>query len=372
MQILVTRVVSKQDLKKFIKFPFSLYKNDPYWVPPLLSDQLKFLNKEKGVFFEFGRAEYFLAWRDGEIVGRISAHISGQYEKYHDHETGFFGFFECINDQQVADALLDNASAWLAEQGKSKMVGPISFTLYDMCAMLYEGFDSMPVIMLSYNPPYYNDLVQGNGMSKAIDWYAFMVNADVEIKPSFYKIRDRVIKQNNIRLENLSIKELDDAILKVGKIFNYAWMENWGHVPLTDAQLHYMAGELKYVAVEELSYFAYVGDECVGFALTLKDANPAIQKANGRLLPFGIFKMLNEMKRIKNLRTIAMGVLPEYRHRGLEIVFYLNSIEQGRKMGFPQSECSIIVETNKRMIGSLEDLDAKRYKTYRFYEKNVK
>ena len=369
MDVTVTRVLNKRDLKKFVMFPFTIYNKDPYWVPPLIADQMKFLNKNKGVFFEFGEAEYFLAYRNGEIVGRISAHISKQYEKFQDTETGFFGFFECINDQQAADALLHHASAWLAEKGKKKIVGPISFTLYDECAMLCKGYDSLPVVMLSYNPPYYNDLVTGYGMKKAIDWYAFLVEADLEIKPSFYKIRDRVICRNGFRLENIRLKYLDDAIHKVGNIFNHAWMDNWGHVPLTEGQLNYMAGELKHVAVEELSYFAYVEDECIGFSLTLKDANPALQKAYGRLLPLGLVKMLIEMRKIKNLRTIAMGVMPEYRHKGLEIAFYLNTIEQGRRLGFQQSECSIIVETNKRMIGSLEELNAKQYKTYRFYEK---
>ncbi|MBN2411237.1 GNAT family N-acetyltransferase [candidate division KSB1 bacterium] len=371
MGIEIIRVNTKADLKKFVKFPFEIYKNDPYWVPPLIGDQKKFLDKKKGVFFEFGDAEYFLALNNGQVVGRLSAHISTQYEKYHDSQTGFFGFFECIKNQQVANALFSEASKWLKAKQKSRIIGPISFTLYDECAMLYDGFDSIPVVLLSYNLPYYNDLVAGAGFQKAIDWYAFLVSRDLEIRPSFYRIRDRVLKQNGLRIENVDLKRLDEAIKHVGKIFNSAWMENWGHVPLTDGQLKYMAGELKFVAVPELSYLAFLDDECIGFSLTLKDANPALQKANGRLLPFGIFKILKEMKNIKKLRTIAMGVLKEYRNKGLDILFYLNTIENGRKMGFTESECSIIVETNSRMIGALEDLNADRYKTYRLYEKMI-
>ena len=368
----IIRVENRHQLVQFVKLSFSLYRDDPYWVPPIISDQLKFLDKKKGVFFEFGKAEYFMAQRNGEIVGRISAHTSSQYDKYQDADTGFFGFFECIDDPTVANALLDHASAWLASQGKKRMLGPISFTLYDECAMLCDGYDSLPVVLLSYNPPYYNDLMTKAGMSKAIDWYAFMVEADnLDIKPALYKIRDRILNSNGIRIETLSLKNMDDAIKKVGHIFNDAWMDNWGHVPLTQGQLEYMAGELKLVAVEPLCYFAYVGDECVGFSLTLKDANPALQKARGKLFPLGIFRILKEMKNIKLLRTIAMGVMPEYRHKGLDIVFYLNTIEQGIKMGYRRSECSIIVETNKRMIGALDDLNARRYKTYRFYERKI-
>lgn len=371
MDFKIVQVEKKSDLKKFTQLPFEIYKDDPYWVPPIISDQKKFLDKKKGVFFEFGEAEYFLAVNNSKVLGRLSAHTSSQYEKYHDTETGFFGFFECVNNQEVANALFAEASQWLKLKNKNKMLGPISFTLYDECAMLCDGYDSSPVVLLSYNPPYYNDLVAGAGFQKAIDWYAFMVSRDVEIRPSFYKIRDRVLKQPDLRIENINLKKIDQAIKHVGKIFNSAWMENWGHVPLTPGQLKYMAAELKLVAVEELSYLAFLNDECIGFSLTLKDANSALQKANGRLLPVGIFKILKEMKNIKRLRTIAMGVLKEHRHKGLDILFYLNTVENGRKMGYTESECSIIVETNDRMIGALEDLSAERYKTYRFYEKMI-
>jgi len=371
MGLEIVKVDDKKQLTNFIKLPWKIYNNDPYWVPPIISDQMKFLDKNKGVFFEFGEAEYFLALLNGQIVGRLSAHISRQYEKYHDTDTGFFGFFECVDDQEVANALFTRASEWLKLKNKSKILGPISFTLYDECAMLYKGFDSSPVVLLAYNPPYYNDLLVGAGFRKAIDWYAFLVSGDVEVKPTFYKIRDRIIKQSGIQIENINLKKLDQAIKHVGKIFNNAWMENWGHVPLTAGQLKYMADELKYVAVEDLCYLAFLNGECIGFSLTLKDANPALQKANGRLLPFGIFKIMEEMKNIKRLLTIAMGVLKEYRHKGLDILFYLNTIEQGLKLGYTESECSIIVETNHRMIGALEDLNAKKYKTYRFYEKLI-
>lgn len=367
----VDRVVTKRELKEFVHFSRQIYKNDPYWVPPLFSEQLKFLDKKKGVFFEFGEAEYFLVRKDGALAGRLSAHISRQWDKYHDPQTGFFGFFECINDQQAANALFAEAAKWLRSRGKNKILGPFSFTTYDECAMLVDGYDSSPVIMLSYNPPYYNDLVTNAGFTKAIDWYAFRVNKDVQIRPVFYKVRERLLNNTDFRVENMDLKKLDVAIQRVGKIFNDAWMENWGHVPLTEGQLKSMAAELKLVAVPELSYFAFEKDECIGFSLTLLDANPAIKKANGRLFPFGIFKIMLAMKKIKRLRTIAMGVLKEHRHRGLDVLFYLNTVERGVQMGYTESECSIIVETNTRMIGALEDLEAKRYKTYRFYEKEI-
>ncbi len=370
MEITVRPVRSRKELKQFVLFPWQIYKNDPYWVPPLIHDQLNFLVPGKGAFFEFGEAELFMAFEGGRPVGRISAHVDHQYEKYRDTISGHFGFFEAVNDRRVAAALFAKAEEWLAARGKIRVEGPFNFTLYDASGMLYEGFDSLPVIMLTYNPPYYNDLLTQCGYVKSIDWYAFMVRRDVKLRPSFYRIRERILKQG-IRIETLDLKKLDVAIRHVGTIFNEAWIENWGHVPLTERQLRDLADELKFVVDPDLTYLAFLGEKCIGFSLSIKDANPALQKADGRLLPFGLLKILLHMRKIRRLRTIAMGVLKEHRHRGLDILFYLNTIEEGMKKGYTESECSIIVETNRRMIGALEDLQAVRYKTYRFYQKNL-
>ena len=312
----------------------------------------------------------FLAYKKGEPVGRITAHIDYQYEKYRDERTGRFGFFECLDDQEIADALLAAAEDWLRAKGKKRIEGPYNFTLYDASGLLYEGFDCMPVVLLSYNPSFYKELLVNAGFEKAIDWYAFMVRDSVELRPSFKRIRDRIMKQG-LRLERISLKKLDEAVHYIGPIFNEAWMENWGHVPLTNGQLEDLKEELKYVVEPNLTYLAFWDDECIGFSLSIKDANPALKKANGRLFPFGLLKVLLAMKKINRLRTIAMGVLKEHRHRGLDTLFYLNTIEEGIKMGYAESECSIIVETNQRMIGALEYLQAERYKTYRFYQKEI-
>ncbi len=370
MSIEIRPVETSKELKTFVKLPWKIYKNNPYWAPPLIADQMKILNKEKGTFFQFGEAELFLAYDGKEPVGRITAHVDHHYEKYRDDRTGRFGFFECVNDQSVADALFERAIDWVKEKGKKRIEGPYSFTLYDTSGLLYKGFDSMPVVLLPYNPEYYNDLLTNAGFEKAIDWFAFMVRNTVELKPSFMKIRERIMRQG-VRIEKIDMKNLDKAVELIGPIFNEAWMENWGHVPFTDGQLEDLKEELKYVVVPDLTYLAFINDKCVGFSLTAKDANPALKKANGRLFPFGLVKMLLEMKKIKRLRTIAMGVLKEYRHRGLDTLFYLNTIEEGIKLGYTESECSIIVETNQRMIGALEHLQAERYKTYRFYQKEL-
>jgi hypothetical protein len=367
----IKRIESKAELKKFVLFPWQIYHNNPYWVPPLIGDTMKFLDKDKGSFFEFGEAAYFMVYDGDKPLGRLSAHVNSQYETYHDKNTGFFGFFECENDPETCKLLVDAATSWLALKGKTRILGPMSFSLYDLSSMLYEGFDSMPVIMLPYNPPYYNDLMTKCGFSKAIDWFAFMVDKNVALRPAYLRVRDRIMRQEDLSIITMDMKKFPERVRQVGHIFSDAWMENWGHVPLTEKQLEELAAELKLVAVPELTYFAFYKGECIGFSLSIKDMNPALQKANGRLFPLGLVKILLAGRKVKRLRTIAMGVLKEHRHRGIDVAFYINTIEHGVKMGYEESECSIIVETNQRMIGALEDLAARRYKTYRFYEKAI-
>jgi len=371
MDLNVKKVSTGKELGQFVHFAKTIYNDDPNWVPPIYSEQLKFLDKNKGVFFEIGEAEYFMAFDGDRPVGRISAHVNRQYEKYHDSETGFFGFFECIDDQNVANALFDHAAQWLKSKNKSKILGPMNFTIYDEAGMLCDGYDTMPVVMLTHNPPYYNDLVTAAGFKKAIDWYAFKVYSDVPIKSSYYKIRERILRQKGLEIVPLDMKKFDRAVTDVGVIFKDAWMENWGHVPLSDGQLKHLASELKNVVIPELTFLAYLDGKCIGFSMSLIDANPALKKANGKLFPLGLIKILRELKKTKRIRTMAMGVLKEYRHRGIDVVFYLNTVENGIKMGITEADCSIIVETNDRMIGALEDLHADRYKTFRFYEKEI-
>ncbi len=369
MPLSLKPVSCKAEMNAFIKFPWQIYKKDPYWVAPLIADTKKFLDPQKGTFFQFGEAQYFMVYDGQKPLGRISSHVNHQYEKYHDQHTGFFGFFECENNAQAAHMLLDAAAGWLRQKGKTRILGPMSFSIYDASGVLYEGFDSSPVLMLAYNPAYYNDLLTGAGMRKTIDWYAFMVDKNVALKPGYLKVRDRILRQEGLQIIPLNMKDFPQRVQQVGRIFADAWMENWGHVPFHEKQIEELAEELKHVVVPELTYFAFYKGECIGFSLSAKDMNPALQKANGRLFPFGLLKILWHSRRIHRLRTIAMGVLKEHRHRGIDIAFYINTIEQGVKMGYTESECSVIVETNDRMIGALQDLQARRYKTYRFYEK---
>ncbi len=371
MAIRIEKIDNVRGTKKFVKFPWTIYKNDPYWVPPLIGEQVKFLRKETGIFYTVGDAQLFVAYDGDKPVGRISAHISREYEKHHDDETGFFGFFECQDNKEAARALLSAAETWVREKGKTRIVGPMSFTVYDELGIVCEGFDSIPFIMTAYNKPYYNDLVTSAGYKKEVDWYAFIVDENVKLRPSLFKIRDRVMRQKDLVIKTVDINHLDKAVEDIGPVFEEAWGENWGHVPLTREQLDYFKEELKYVIIPDITYLAYIDGECVAFSLTIKDANPALQRANGRLYPFGLIKILLGMRRVNRCRTLLMGVLNKYRRRGIDLVFYLNTIEKGTSIGYVESECSVILENNQRMIRALEDLQARRYKTFRMYQKNI-
>ena len=369
--IRIQRVTTAAERKQFIKFPWHIYRHDPLWVPQLISDEMKILDPAKGTFYTFGEVALFMAWRGSKPVGRISAQTNNQYERYHDNHTGFFGFFESIEDQQVTDALIGAATDWLRSKGKKRMMGPMSLSMYDISGTLIDGNDTMPCILTAYNPVHYQQLLESSGMKKAMDWYAFLVSKESHLRPGLQRIADRVMQQEGLEIVPLDMKIFDQRVREVARIFSDAWMENWGHVPLTDGQVDDMVKELKMVIVPETTLFALYHGECIGFSLSVRDVNPALQKANGRLFPLGLFKLLWYIRRTTRLRTMAMGVLKEHRHRGIDIAFYLKTFEEGLKLGFVDSECSIILETNRRMIGALEDLSARRYKTFRFYEKDI-
>lgn len=369
MSIAIKTVKTKQDLKRFVRFPWTIYKHDPHWVPPIISDQTKFLNA--GPFLEIGERELFLAEKDGKLAGRISAQVNHQHEERWDKETGFFGFFESVNDVEVAKALFSAAEAWLKGRGKTKILGPESFSIYDECALLVDGFDDDPVLLLAYNPRYYENLILSCGFKKTVDWYAYMGDEAVAIPEVMRKIRDRLLRGGEVQIKSLDRKDFKRRALEVKEIFNEAWGENWGHLPFTEKQFKYLFAEMNRIAVPELTYFAEVGGKTIGFSLTIKDANQALKKANGRLFPFGLLKILRGLKKVTRLRTIVMGVLKEYRNRGIETAFYINTIETGRKMGYTDSECSMVVETNTRMLKALEAIGARRYKTYRLFEKTI-
>lgn len=370
----VIPVHKKKEIKKFIKFAWEIYRGNEYWVPPLIIDQLERIMK--GPYHEVGILQPFLAYRNGKIVGRIIAHYDTRHNEYYNEKRGLFGFFECINDTEVSRALFKNAEEWLKEQGMDEVHGPNNFLIYDPSGLLLDDYDRVPTLELGYNPPYYKDLIEDYGFTKTKDWHAFLFTKDNEIPSLFQKFHKQIENKaaehkDGLTIRNLELKHYERDRDYVQVMFNKAWEGNYGHYPFTDGQIEGFGKDLKLIAKEELIMLAFYHDNPAGFILSIPDVNPAIKKANGRLLPFGIIKMLLAMRKLKRIKTMMMGVLPEYRRRGLDVYFYVETIKRAIGMGFTEADMSLIVEDNLIMINAIEHLGAKKYKTYRFYRKVI-
>ncbi len=369
----VKEVKDSKMMKQFIMFPWTskIYENDPAWVPPIIGDMKKLFNPKKGYFYDIGEVAYFLAYKDGVPAGRITAHVNRMYEEKYNKETGFFGFYEAIDDLAVARSLFATAEDWLKKKGKTRVEGPQSFSIYDSVGFEVLGEDIMPVVGLLHFAPYYKNHATACGYTKCIDWHCFLVKKIDDFKPYLKDVRENIMKTQDVKYVYYTPKELKKRAKEIHEIFNRAWDGNWGHLPLTDKQFKMLVDELKLVAVPELIVFAEKDGRTVGFIVSLPDMNPALKILNGRLYPWRLIKALRSIKKVKRIRTIIMGVLPEYRGQKIDDVFYLFTIENGIRLGYVESDCSLIVETNQKMIGALKPLKGQIYKTYRIYEKHI-
>ena len=371
----VRKVANRTMMEEFIMLPWTsgIYDGDPAWVPPLIRDQKRLFSPKTGYFFDIGKVEFFLAYAAGRPVGRITAQVNRLYDEKYDHGTGFFGFFESVNDVSVASALFDAASDWLKAEGKKVMNGPQSFSIYDSVGFEVAGMENMPSVGLSHFAPYYKDLADACGFTKCIDWHSFLVkrvNYAVH-KPYLDEVRDSLLRDTDVVFRRLDRRDIARRVKEVQQIFNVAWEGNWGHLPLTDKQIDMIFRELKMFIIPDFAIFAEKKGKTVGFIITIPDINPALRKLNGRLYPWRLFRFLREAKKTKRVRTVIMGVLPEFRGQHIDDIFYLKAIEQGLLTDIWESDCSLIAETNRKMIGALEPLTPELYKTYRIYERLI-
>lgn len=370
--IKISTVNSKTDLMRFIKMQWKIYQGDKNWVPPLLMDRKKILDKQKNPFFKHAEAEYFLAERDGELVGRIAAIKNDLHNEHHNDKVGFFGFFECINDQEVANALFDKAKEWLKSKGLDKMRGPANPSSNDEYAMLLEGFDSPPVLLMTYNPKYYLELCENYGLSKAKDLYAYILeNKKVIGSEKLKRVAEIARKRSGIKISQLNMKKFDSEVEKVKFVYNKAWAPNWGFVPMTDDELDAMAKDLKPLVEPSLVLFGEIDGKLVGFALVVLDYNQIFINLNGKLFPFGFIKLFTEKKKIDNCRIITLGIIPEYQKRGLDAIFYWEIVNRAHNLGVDLGEASWVLEDNEMMKRGAETMNGTLYKKYRVYEMGI-
>ena len=361
---------------EFIRIARKFYEHDPHWVPPLIADQKRYLDPKKGVFYDHGEVGLFLAKRAGRPAGRISGHVNYLYDELYGKDTGFFGFFECENDPGTAQTLLKAAESFVRSRGMRRILGPMSFGVYDEIGILIDGFDSDPYVMTVHNPPYYAELLLAAGYGKAVDWYAYRgYTADRErVDPRLFQVRDRVLSRPGFVLRTLDLSSARTIRREadfINRIFLDAWSRNWGHVPWTPREFERLVEAVKKIAIAELSYIVEVRGRPVGFALSISDANVAVKMINGRLFPFGFVTFLRSLKRTDRFRHILMGVLEEYRNSGIETAMYAELVERCCELGFREVEMSLIVENNHAMRNSLKHFPLKIYKTYRIFEKQL-
>jgi GNAT superfamily N-acetyltransferase len=373
-EITVSPVENEAALWEFLRLPWRIYQGDPYWVPPILSQQRTFLDPQRGPFFEVGEAQYFIAFQNGRPVGRLSAHVNRLHDQYHGPETGFFGFFESIQDQNVATRLFDAAAAWLRKRGKTQLVGPLNFSIYDEMGLLVEGFDSMPVLFQTHNPPYYEGLLTSLGFVQAMDWHAYKItnrNVDLEAMERRYA---EIMRDQNIEVVTYNPKELDRRADEIFHLFNEAWGPNWGHVPLTRRQFDDTLKMVKPCLRPGLAFGFLDGDRLAGFSIVLPDLNPLIKQFNGRFTLWDKLRLLYGAKyqAVRKVRAMVLGISQPYQRRRLHHALILRSyIDMVKGTACEMADLSLIPANLKHWIKVLLAFGAQRYKVFRVFEKPI-
>jgi len=370
-------VRTRRELKRFVKVPFRLHRDSEQWVPPLIFERMQFLDRRKNPWFEHGEAEYFLAERDGEPVGRITAHVDRRWDEFQGGKDAMFGFFETAEDPEVARALFDAACEWASGKGRERILGPMDFTTNDEIGILIEGFERRPMILEPWHPPYYQRLIEAEGFTKAMDvlmWELRMgeLKEGEKFDPSIHEAAEKALRDEGITIRNMRKREMAAEVRRFMDVYNEAWGDNWGFVPITDAEVEFQAKNLKQVLDEEWTFMAEKDGEVVGAALTLPDINQVMAGMNGRLLPFGWAKFLLGRRKIDRLRVFALGVKHDYRHTGVAAGLYLEHIKlaaQPDKIHW--GEMGWILETNKPMNRAMEGMGGKIVKKYRLYERSL-
>ena len=372
-------VQSAADRMRFIRFPWQVYRGpqrDPNWVPPLLGERKAYFDPARGPYYRHADVQLFLAWRGAALVGTIAAHINHLHNRTHDEHIGFFGFFEVLDDAEAAQALLAAAAEWVRERGYQAIRGPMNFSINDECGLLIEGFDDMPAAMMTYNPPRYVEYVERAGFQKTIDLYAWIVSAgafdsgrDARGRPSkLARVASSVIQKTDITFRQPDMGDFAAEVERAWKIYNAAWAQNWGAIPMTHPEFQHLTSSFKPFLDPNLMLFAEIAGRPVGMLIAIPDINYPLLHMNGRLWPFGWAQFLWYKGQIRRLRVIVMGVLPEYRLRGIDAVLYQQVKEQGIRRGYTRAEMSWILETNDVMNNTIAMLGGRRYKTYRIYD----
>ncbi len=367
----IIKVESGADLDRFVKLPFRLYRDDPNWVPPLISDLKRTLAPSRNPFWIHAERDLFLATRDGKAIGRIAAIEDRNYNQFHQSRLAFFGFFETEDDLEVAGALLDAASNFARTRGLATVYGPANPSLNDEVAMLVDPFDSPPLVKSSYNPAYYPRLVEAAGFAKVKDFYAFAMEADRPIPEKYERMVKLLSTRPEIKIQYPDINNLKPSLDLIKQVYNDAWSNNWDFAPMTEAEVDDLAIQLRPLIIPDFIPIIMFNGEIAAMSIGLPDYNQVLKKLNGRLFPFGWATFLREKKRINQARLWTLGVMQKFRHQGLDALLYYESLLAARRHGFVRGELSMILEDNVPIIRPITNLGAHISKTYRVYQRAV-
>lgn len=376
----IKRVQTEAERRAFLSLPWEVYKDDPYWVPPFLEERMAFTNPDENPFFRHAEVDFFLALRGDKVVGTIAAFTNHRHNEVHHENIAFFGFFEVLKDPEAAKALLARAEDWAQERGHTALRGPAQFSVNDECGLLVDGFDDRPRILMTYNPSYYVNYIEEQGYTSAQDLWAYRVSTDVFSKDTgkrLTRLVEKIKKRSNITFRTMSMKDFDAEVERLKKIYNSAWAMNWGFVPFDEAEFNHLAEGLRPIVDTDFVFVAEVEGEPVGFSLTLPDLNEPLRLAYPRpgtpeWWTTAKFAWHWKVRRkVSWIRVFAMGVIPEYRVKGIDALFYYESAKVAIKKGIAQAEMSWILESNDKMNEVIRSLGGEVYKTYRFYEKEL-
>lgn len=364
----VDNVVSKKDWHDFLKLPWRVYQDNQYWVPPLLVEIKETLDLKKNPFWKHTQREIFIARDNGIPAGRVVAVVDDNHNNFHNEKTGFFGFFECVDNLAVARVLWDEAKKWLKKMGMERMRGPVNPSMNDENAFLLEGFDKPPTVMMPYTPAYYLRLSEQYGFRKAKDLLSFIKYAKDGIPERIEGMIKRIKERTGVKVRPFDMKEFKRDAQFLKDIYNSAWVKNWGFVPMTDEEMDLAAKKLKQFADPELVLFAEIGGKPIGVSVTVPDINQVLKKLNGRMGPLEILKFLYYKRQITGVRSLVGGVIKEYRETGIIAVLYYETEKANLKLGYDWCELGWNLEDNDLVNSFDAAIGGKVYKKYRIYE----
>jgi hypothetical protein len=371
-RIEIRTVQSRADLKAFVELPWSLYKDDQYWVPPIKPEQIRTLTPGRHPFWEFSRRELFMAWRGATPVGRIAGIIDERNNRVHGEQMGAWGFFECVDDVETASALYRAAEQWVAREGATFSRGPLNPSFNYEVGTLIDGFDSMPTMMMTYNPRYYADLAEHCGYRKEKDLYSYVAGCDMAMPAWAIDLAQRIAERGEYTVVPITRKTIEGQLEVLREVYNECWSQNWGFVPMADGELGEMAKLLKYILDPDLAFFVYHGDNPIAVSILLPDVNPIVKSAGGTLGVRALYQFFANRSKVAGLRGLIFGVKPAYRKVGTPL-FVLHRLRGAlqQKPQYRWVELGWDLEDNDAINSLYEEGGLRPAKKWRIYRKEL-